>query len=207
MITSALPKEVKEALFEEVPYLEKILLMDGVYLAGGALRCLLTNEPFDADSTDIDLFFRDGGVLEQVKKYLEKYTTYFKIFQCPEGKLASYVNLDGEEPKWKVQCISVDFYPNVESLIDSFDFTCTMFGTRILDDGTWELTTGESSMQDALDKRLVWNVITYPASSLRRLTKYVRKGYWMGEEQYQVFVNRVWEHDSNIQDAKLVYVD
>lgn len=189
-------------ILDEVPCLLDVLGMDGVYLAGGALRTLISmDEEFSPEKTDIDLFFRDGGVLLDVKNYLEKYG-YYKIFQCPEGKLASYVYLNGEEPKWKVQCISVDFYPSIENVIKSFDFSVTMFGT----DGE-VLVMGETSIQDTLDKNLVWNIITYPASSMRRLMKYARKGYSMREIEFQRFVERVGNHDGDILDFNLVYVD
>lgn len=207
MIRTKLPSEFIEVFNEHIPYLTYLLSpvppMDGIYLAGGLLRTLMNpNEEFSPEKTDVDLFFRDDIARMECQQYLETFTEYHKIYQCPENKLATYVYLNGEEPKWKIQLVTVDYYPNLESVIGSFDFTVTMFAT----DGE-NFVYGDTSIQDTLDKHLVWNKITYPASSLRRMMKYARKGYWMREEDYQEFVSKVWAHDGWIIDEKVVYVD
>lgn len=192
---------VKEKL-NNVPHLMHLLEWGGTFLAGGLLRTIINGEPFDYQHTDVDIFFRNGGVLEDVKAYLEKNKYFKKVYQCPEGKLSTYVYMvDGKET-WKYQLISVDFYPDMETLLDSFDFTCIMVGT----DGE-TFWYDERFVEDSEKKLLVWNKITYPAASLRRLMKYARKGYAMQEEQYQAFVEALWLHDYNIKDEKLVYVD
>ena len=87
-------------------------------------------------------------------------------------------------------------------VIDSFDFTCTQFVTD-WEDGLM----GETAEKDTNDKHLVINKIMYPASTLRRMMKYSRKGYHMEENDFQKFVSLVWNHDPQITDEKLVYVD
>jgi hypothetical protein len=186
-----------------IPHLIDILNWGGVYLAGGLLRTILNaTEHFDYNHTDVDLFFSDPEALRNVKQWLEGNALFKKVYQCPEGKLASYVYMWGEEETWKYQLISVDFYPDMETLLDSFDFTCIMVGT----DGE-TFWCDEAFPNDSAKKVLVWNKITYPAASLRRLMKYARKGYTMQEEQYQKFIEALWLHDYNIKDEKLVYVD
>lgn len=194
---------IKEILSERVPELRKIMHFSGVYLAGGVLRTIMSDsEVLDAEKTDIDLFFDSPENMDLVKEFLEKSTNYHKVFQCPENKLASYVYLDGEEPKWKIQCISVSYYPSMLDVIDSFDFTCTQFVTD------WENgLVGETSEKDTNDKHLVIHKLSYPASTLRRMMKYSRKGYHMEENDFQKFVSLVWNHDPQITDEKLVYVD
>ena len=192
---------IKEILAENVPYLGQLMHFSGVYLAGGVLRTLMSEcEPLDPEKTDIDLFFDNPGHMYEVKAFLENATDYYKVFQCPENKLASYL-LKGEE-KWKVQCISVSYYPSMLDVIDSFDFTCTQFVTD-WEDGLM----GETAEKDTNDKHLVINKIMYPASTLRRMMKYSRKGYHMEENDFQKFVSLVWNHDPQITDEKLVYVD
>jgi hypothetical protein len=197
-----LPTEYEDSI-DDIPYLLEILGFDGVYLAGGLLRTITSStEELSPEKTDIDLFFKDEGSLNRVKSWLE-ITEYKKVYQCPEGKLATYVFLDDEDcEKWKIQLISVDFYPDTESLIDSFDFTCTMFGT----DGK-EFVFHKDAIRDTEEKHLVFHKITYPSSTLRRMMKYSRKGYWMMEEDYQTFVEAVYTHSPDIKDEKLVYVD
>lgn len=201
-IRSALPNEIRNKL-ATVPHLLDILNFDGVYLAGGLLRVLYSkNEEFSPKNTDVDIFFRSELQLHLVQSYLENETNYKKVFQCPEGKLASLVYKNGSDPEWKLQLITVSFYEDIDAVLNSFDFTVTMFGTDGID-----TVSGELSIQDVEDKKLRWNKVTYPASSLRRMMKYARKGYAMGEEDYQLFVDRVWSHDVHIIDEKLVYVD
>ena len=202
MFTTKLPEEFRDCL-DDVPYLLEILdNYVGVFLAGGALRTLVsTDEEFSPENTDIDLFFSDRNVANQVMKFFSE-NNYHKFYECPEGKLTSFVYLENDEPKWHIQCVMVDFYPSVAAVINSFDFTVTQFGT----DGD-EFVMGDTSQADVLGKELKWHKITYPASSLKRLMKYARKGYYMKEEEYQSFVNKIWEHDWNITDTRLVYVD
>lgn len=196
-----LPIEFTE-IFDEIPYLNEILELGGVYLAGGLLRTLTSStEELSPEKTDVDLFFETEMDLVRAKAFLEK-TEYYQVYQCPLNKLATYVFLDGESDKWKLQLVTVDYYPDIVSVIDSFDFTCTMFGT----DGK-EFVYHKNAIKDTEEKHLVWHKITYPASSLRRMMKYARKGYWMREEDYQEFVSKTWGHDWNIKDEKLVYVD
>lgn len=201
-IKSTLTNEVRNKL-GQVPYLLDLLNFNGVYLAGGLLRTLYSKtEEFSPEKTDVDLFFQSELQLQVVQSYLENETAYKKVFQCPEGKLASFVYKNSEEPAWKLQLITVSFYPDIDAVLNSFDFTVTMFGT----DGV-DTVSNEFASQDVEDMRLRWNKVTYPASSLRRMMKYAKKGYSMREEDYQTFVARVWEHDVNIIDGTLVYVD
>ncbi len=201
VLTEPLSDWAKEKI-EEVPFLCEILA-DGVYLAGGLLRTIINAEPFDHEHTDVDLFFQTSAHLETVKILLENNPHFKKVYQCPEGKLASYVHVEkGGTETWKYQLVSVDYYEDMGALLDSFDFTCIMCGT----DGKtfWY----DERFPDAIDdKLLVWNKIPYPAASLRRLMKYARKGYTMKADQYQLFVGAIWEHDHDINDVELVYVD
>lgn len=185
-------------LYERIPMLYPLLQIPGTYLAGGLLRTVRTGEELSPEKTDVDIFFSSFKALEVAKSMMV--SGYENVYQCPQGKLASYVWTGTE--KWKVQLISVEFYPSLVELVDSFDFTCTMFGT----DGVGYVE-GETSLEDATAKHLVWNRVTYPSSSLRRMMKYARKGYWMKEEDYNFFVNSIWSHSGEIKDEALVYVD
>lgn len=203
IIKSPLPVEFYDYLCTVPEVINIIENVDGVFLAGGLLRSLVGGEDINPQSTDIDLFFGHPEILEGVKKYLDHPTSYYKkVFQCPENKLATYIYKREGKPEWKLQLISVDYYENAEEVIKTFDFTVTMFST----DGE-NFYQGEHSQEDVNNKKLVWNEITYPASSLRRMMKYARKGYHMREESYQFFVEKCWSHDSMIRDEKLVYVD
>lgn len=191
--------ELLNRLYKEIPELEVILNISGVWLAGGALRTLLDTTPFSSEVTDIDLFFKTTEIKKTLDGFLTGSMYWKKVFDCPLGTLTTFKN---EYNRWKIQLISIAYYETVEKLLESFDFTVTQFVT----DGKY-FWMGESSYTDLLEKRLRWNVITYPASSLHRLTKYIKKGFTMREADYQEFVNTLWGHDSGIINEKLVYVD
>ena len=194
-----MPNGTLEILYERIPLLSD-LLDDGTYLAGGALRTLFSlTETLSPEDTDIDLFFSNNRRMETCKKYVEASGLYDKAFECPEGSLTTYVAKEGG---WKVQFIAFMHYNSVPELLLSFDFSVTMVGT----DGR-ELWKADTFFSDVTEKRLRWNVITYPSSSLRRMMKYARKGYWMDETEYNRFVEMVWNHDDNISDTHLVYID
>ena len=198
IISTPLDESFRE-IFSDIPYLN-VLIGNGVTLAGGLLRTLISQtEVLSPEKTDIDLFFEFPKMVALVKEFIEKTEEFEKIFECPEEKLTTYKHT---KTGWKLQLITVNYYKSPVEVISSFDFTCTMFAT----DGN-KLYMGETSIEDTMEKRLRWNVITYPASSLRRMMKYARKGYWMMESDYQEFVHEVWTHSPDISDSQLVYVD
>lgn len=194
-----LPSVWKEILQERFPILMDLLENSPTYLAGGLLRTLVSQESLDPEKTDIDLFFRDGQTYLNVKSWFDSSPLFEKIFQCPEDKLTTYKDV---ETGWKYQCIAVDFYQTLYDVVSSFDFTTICFGTN-----GEHLVMHKSAIDDTLEKNLRWNKITYPASSLRRLMKYARKGFTMSESEYQFFVTSVWNRSSDITDVVLVYVD
>lgn len=196
-----------EQIYKAVPEMRFIFNFPtprNIWLAGGALRTLLDSDTvskFSPEVTDIDLFFDSPLSKKDTEEYFKEHpeTTWKKVFECPEGKLTTYKN---KKTGWKVQLITVNYYSNAEALLESFDFTVTQFAT----DGEY-FWMGESSYDDVTNKRLRWNVITYPSSSLHRMTKYVKKGFHMREEDYNEFVATLWTHNPSIVDTRLVYVD
>lgn len=194
-----LPEVWYEIIQETVPIVMDILEQSPTFLAGGFLRQMLDAAPLSPEITDIDLFFQHSWVFESVKSFLENLDGFEKVFQCPENKLATFVH---KPTGWKYQCIAVDFYPTTLDVVESFDFTTTCFGTN-----GKEFVFHKDAVSDTLNKNLRWNKITHPASSLRRMMKYARKGFAMSESEYQYFVDCVANHSSDIVDFKMVYVD
>lgn len=196
----ALPESWKEILEEKVPFVMEILENSKTYLAGGLLRTMVSsNEPLSPNSTDVDLFFQDSVAFEAVKLYFQDVPEFEVIFQCPENKLTTFID---HSTGWKYQCITMAFYPTLQNVVESFDFTCTCFGT----DGE-NFIFHQAAIEDTLSKSLRWNKITHPVSSMRRMMKYARKGYTMPESECQYFVECVSNHSPDIIDEILVYVD
>jgi len=199
-IIQPLPRVWADIIREKSPpEVSQIILMhdNGVMLAGGFLRWMVSVDgTLSPESTDIDLFFTSSEIYQETKRYFDDRTE--KIFQCPEDLLATYRHSSG----WNIQCIAIKFYPDAYHVIRDFDFTMCCFST----DGK-DLAYHRLAIEDALNKALRWNKITYPASSLRRLMKFARRGFFMPEQEYQYFVDMIANHSPDIINSQIVYVD
>jgi hypothetical protein len=138
-------------------------VLDGVWLAGGAARSLLTKEKVN----DFDLFFRSEAAKDKAVASLE-FQGFEVVFKCPEGKLTTLKKKGFP----KVQCVSENYYPSREALIFEFDFTVCMF---VADYDTLEST--EQAFVDAFMKTLRLGKLTFPTATLTRMVKYIQYGY------------------------------
>jgi tRNA nucleotidyltransferase/poly(A) polymerase len=147
---------------------------EGVYVAGGCVRTLLTGEQV----TDIDFFFRDRESLESTRSHLLHHGARL-IFKCPRNELFTY-----EFKGYKVQLICKRFYTSLGELLDSFDFTICRFGFVLADVVMLEranlakfLTRDINDYNDLQRRVLRVHRIEYPVASLNRVHKYMKKGF------------------------------
>lgn len=144
----------------------------GVWLAGGALRRMIAGEEL---SSDWDFFFQDK----------ESYTYFhdtlltdkrFKVSTIEDRDKNTTIKLALTELdiECEFQLINFNYYNHLFDVINSFDYGICMFAT----DGII-IDYGDKSMDDLRDKILSINIITYPISSMRRLLKYSKQGYWI----------------------------
>ena len=99
---------------------------------------------------------------------------YKNIFRCPEGKLYSYKDCEG----LKVQLIAESYYQDTASCVDSFDITPCIAG--------WDGKTLYYDIRmptDVYKKRIHINRVDYPAATLKRIEKYIKKGYSLPSEE------------------------
>ena len=137
-----------------------------VVLAGGAVRDALVNAPI----SDYDLFLLEGQDALTLREYIEK-EGGVQTFACPVGKLFTY-----DYHKMKVQIINQAQYENVEALLNTFDFTACCFA---LHNGTTYIS--KAGMKSARKKVLRLHALTYPSSTINRLYKYRKRGYYVGD--------------------------
>lgn len=142
------------------------LLSDEVWLAGGALRYLVSYDDMRAYTpNDFDIFFANNNFNENFTKIVEKLERFGAnlIFQCPEGKLFTYASKE-----FKVQLITdPDLRANDPiSLIDRFDFTSTLAAF----DGTY-LYWSPRWVRTNISKKLHLHRLTFPMASMKRLSK------------------------------------
>ena len=159
--------------------LQPVVNIKGCFLAGGALRT--TVDPTD-EVQDLDLFFETKEALDEARAYYDNSGLYKSVFECPKGELFTYRNL---ETAVKVQLVAKEFYSPQEA-IDSFDIIagCAAW------DGE-DFYKNRKFISDVLNKRITINVVTYPKSTMRRVAKYVGKGYRLTREAVDAFVDTV----------------
>ena len=137
-----------------------------VWVAGGAIRSWFANER----RSDIDLFFPS-------EKGRNKALNHIKGI----GSEVVFENENVTKVRHKDK-YTLDFckqyFPDPEKTISDFDFTVAMFACNR--ESFW---CGEESFMDLASKRLCFNQIPFPHSSLMRLQRYIKKGYWMCSEE------------------------
>lgn len=180
----ALPKTISDALHDKK-----------CWIAGGFIRRWFNNLKQDSD---IDLFFKDKETYDAVCKHLTALTLSPAVETLNNTRFKILV-----EKGWEieVQCIKIAFYKDVDAVLDSFDFTICQFAF----DGKNIIAT-ELAVIDSGRKRLVPHKITYGVSSLRRIIKYTKQGYYMCGGAATEFLTQVVHHPEAIR-ADVVSVD
>jgi hypothetical protein len=174
-------------------FLSYNLLNDNVWLAGGAIRSAINDEPI----CDYDLFFRSTIDSFNTIIRLEELGAEL-VFKCPEGKLTTF-KLNG----MKIQCITEDYYPSMETLIDTFDITACRYVT----DGKVILTY-YSSVRDTLKKQINLHRVMYPVATMKRVAKYANKGYTLTSKASKFFVEGIYEKGKTGKELNTrVYID
>lgn len=179
--------------------IQEILRIEGVYLAGGAVRSLFRPREI---IHDFDFFFISNEVYQFTKNYL-KVRGAENTFACPQDKLNTYVLpkkfFSGGETK--IQLIAPRFYTTPEQLIDSFDFTLCCFAIY-----KNIIYGSDTALADVKANALKINKITYPAATIKRIHKYITYGYIPDSSLYQQIVTAI-QDGTTIIDGQLVYID
>ena len=168
---------------------------EGPWIAGGCIRRLVSNEkPFESD---IDFFFANEEQLVSFRNSL----LGLKAEVTKESEFNIEYKLCLDNKIYKIQAIKIKFYSNIEEVLNSFDFTICQFAF----DGS-TLYCGEYSLWDLSRKRLVINKVTYGVSTVRRLLKYTKQGYYACAGCLSSVLESVARDPSSIQ-SKVEYVD
>jgi hypothetical protein len=155
------------------------ILNDSTYLAGGAFRHLFNKE----DSiSDFDIFFQNLRKRQEVQRKLVAVGA-IKTFECPEGKLYSY-SINGT----KVQLITDRSYATPDDLLEVFDINACRF--CLYQDAFY---TDRTAIDDVKNKRITFNKVDYPIATMKRIAKYIDKGYYVPTVSYEEFVLDIYE--------------
>lgn len=164
------------------------------WLAGGALRGLIDKHD---RLVDFDLFF--SNVLRAAEVGLDLEDRGFKmVFKCPKGELTTYIspkpeanfaNLaisDGRQ--MKVQLVTKAFYPNVETMLHTFDINACRFAY----DGE-NVYTDREALRSVKKREVTLHNVMYPNATFKRMMKYRDKGYRVTNEAVDFFTQSVYD--------------
>lgn len=151
------------------------------WIAGGAIRSSILNKK----PNDIDVF---GKSEEAVDNFIEEnLSNGKKVYDS--GMIRTYKIQRDEE--WKVQVMS-RFYDSIQDCLDSFDFTICQFAKN--NDLTFANPDG---IIHTFRKKLVINNIQedFAVDTLRRIQKYVKKGFEICDGGLLQIANSIREMD------------
>lgn len=149
-------------------------LQERWFIAGGAVRCVLDKTPLE----DIDLFCTDGESVEDISALLAM-NAFSKTFTCPNNKLHTWKHRSG----LKLQAImEVKGTPN--EVMNAFDFKCCQLA--YYKDQFY--AHSPECVKSAIKKHLVVHEISHPHSSIRRMNKYLQKGYYINDLEVYALV-------------------
>lgn len=174
-------------------------------MGGGAVRDTL----FDTIPSDYDLFLTEGTDVEVVKSFFES-REYINVFTCPLGHLFTYMK--GEDFKKPDECVKVQIickrkYWDVSDLINSFDFSATYFAMQVDEEDDIVVYTDHRAIKDVRKKQLSLVNLEYPSSTLNRLYKYRKKGYYVGHVIKEIVKTIALMGDKYDPENDTLYVD
>lgn len=169
---------------------------NGPWIAGGAVRRTLLNEPL---KSDVDFFFRDEEQALAFASDMEMRSAW--IISTREQVTTWGIKVNEGKDTVIVQSITLAYYADLEAVLDSFDFTITQFGW----DGE-SLVCGQFSLWDLARKRLALHKLTFGVSTVRRLIKYTRQGFTACGGVLASILEEVVAHPETIH-REMTYVD
>jgi len=144
----------KRNLKTDIPELN----LSGCFIAGGCIRDSVDGKDFD----DIDVFGNTLNLASFIQNNLSGIDPSYNT-----DELKTYYK-DGV----KIQVIDKESTQTIDSCLDSFDYTICQFAY----DGE-NIFCNPESLLHLKEKRLVMHKISFPYDTLRRLQKYINKGY------------------------------
>lgn len=178
-------------LYEKVKPIFQLLADLNCWIAGGAIRDLCKEGLIN---TDIDVFFSNPTAVEQAHAKLHEV-------------VGSHLDLENERVyKWNVPKIGkIDIvripFTNPQACIDRFDFT--VCSAAVDHQGTFYCH--RRFFQDLEAMALVVNQLPFPLSSMRRMQKYIQKGYTICQGGILEIARAIQKID--LEKEQVFYVD
>ena len=175
-------------------FIKNILVPGKVYLAGGSIRCCFN----DDEVVDYDLFFNSMEAATLTKLHFENLEDCKVVFVCPVGKLVTF-----KYKNYKIQVIKEDYYPTIETLLNTFDITACRHGY----DGE-NVYSFYSSIRDSVNMKLNFHTIQFPMATMKRVQKYIKKGFTLTNKGVESFINIIYYRGQrNLPIDSRFYID
>jgi hypothetical protein len=142
---------------------------NGTYIAGGSVAAAICGALPNA-AGDVDLFFHDAEAHSTATRLLRFAGKQVIGPQVPEGVEMFEPRQDSEG--LPIQTINIQWFENIEQLIDGFDFTCCQFG---IDVGKKELVFNPVSVTDYTRGLLLNHRYEKSERLNKRIAKYMQK--------------------------------
>lgn len=166
------------------------------WMAGGAIRRTLIGQSLDSD---FDFFFKSA---EALKEWENGIPGSLKLVRETEHHKHWRGTIAGSEMPIDIQAIRFRFYDTAEDVIDSFDYTITMF---VLDGD--DLVTTPFALWDLGRKKLAIHKITYPVATMRRMLKYTKQGFTACSGCMQSILKETASSPEAMAQLDIEYVD
>jgi hypothetical protein len=171
-------------------FFERLLIVNlddiNMWLAGGCFRAYFSR---DEQIQDIDLFFPSAKEAARCVRSLRK--VGFKHFFSNRNAIKGFINNRGKR-------VYIDivkrYYENEEKALEDFDFSVSKFAYN---PKTKTFFYSEFAFVDISTKRIVIPDVNFgnPIGSLKRLQKYVKKGYTACNGALLTIAKRISETD------------
>lgn len=168
----------------------------GAWMAGGAIRRTLIGQALDSD---FDFFFKSAEALADWESGLP---SGLKLVRETEHHKHWRGTIAGSDLPIDVQAIRFRFYENAEQVIDSFDYTVTMF---VLDGD--DMVTTPYALWDLGRRKLAVHKISYPVATMRRLLKYTKQGFTACAGCLQSILKETVSSPEAMSQLDIEYVD
>lgn len=145
------------------------LLPAGCWAAGGCCGNLMGERQ---DIKDIDVFFDSPEAFDAMETLLRTHE-FFAGYFTPDIPEPSRVHNWDRADSPRIQLIKTMWYASAEAVLDSFDFTIS----QVAADAT-TVWFNPLAPLDLARKRLVVHRVLWAASTLGRLAKYAKRGFY-----------------------------
>ncbi len=151
------------------------------WVGGGSVKSYLASEPI----YDIDVFFATKEDYDNAYSHLINDKQYFVIFESDNATKIQF-------GRKKVDLICQSFYPTASDCIQHYDFTIVMAAVN-----STGLIYHRDFFIDLAKKSLVINSISNPLSTLKRLQKYIKRGYTASNQTMMDITKSIEENIDN----------